>query len=258
MDHESPASDEPPDWPAIVSGVLVEARRRAGKGPALALRLAQQGVVGERGEKYSESSVSNWIRQRARPPADVVLAAAKAVGISLDERLGIGREPTEVDRQLAEMARRLGELEGRLEGRTAPPAPSIAARPASLDDLQQAVGELETDLNGIGRQLRRPWEEPEHISYADPAASEPRRLARRVSLIEARHLEVASMLGTLHRGRPAQPDPAAGEEALLRWLTALVTLLREELPALRQRAAEVVRSRGDDRIGRSVDGADSA
>ncbi len=63
-----------------------DARPEGGAPLALALRSAN---VGPESGTYSESAVSNWIKGRARPPADVVLAAASLYGISLDTRLGV-------------------------------------------------------------------------------------------------------------------------------------------------------------------------
>ncbi|MGH7883899.1 MAG: hypothetical protein ACREN8_13525 [Candidatus Dormibacteraceae bacterium] len=48
------------------------------------------------------------------PPADVFVAALKATGISLDERLGIGREPTEVEQQMASLKEELQKQRQRI------------------------------------------------------------------------------------------------------------------------------------------------
>ncbi len=51
------------------------------------------------------------------PPADALLAAAQAADISLDERLGIGREASQLERELRELraeVSRLGELTGEM------------------------------------------------------------------------------------------------------------------------------------------------
>src|SRR5207302_1942926 len=47
------------------------------------------------------SALYAYTNDRAVPPGDVLLAMALATGISLDDRLGIGRGPSEVQRQLA-------------------------------------------------------------------------------------------------------------------------------------------------------------
>jgi transcriptional regulator with XRE-family HTH domain len=75
-------------WDDVVRDVLDQARRAAGGGAPLAAALRAADVGPEAGT-YSESAVSNWIKGRARPPADVVLAAASLYGLSLDTRLGL-------------------------------------------------------------------------------------------------------------------------------------------------------------------------
>jgi transcriptional regulator with XRE-family HTH domain len=156
-------------WARAVSQILEDARRRAGKGPALASRLEQAGVMG-RGARYSESSISNWIRGRAMPPADVVLAAAKALGISLDERLGIGREPSDGDRQLAEMR----ELLARQEERS-------AAFEERLEDVVRAVtaAKSSADADDVESRLARievqVMELQEDLTEREPRAGSQRR-----------------------------------------------------------------------------------
>jgi hypothetical protein len=76
------------EWDAAAREVLERARRAAGGGSALAAALKAAGVGPESGA-YSESAVSNWIKGRTRPAADVVLAAAALHGISLDSALGV-------------------------------------------------------------------------------------------------------------------------------------------------------------------------
>jgi transcriptional regulator with XRE-family HTH domain len=70
-------------WEQAVRALLAQARQKAGGGNALALALRDAGVGPERGA-YSESAVSNWIKGRTRPPADVVFAAASIYGLSID------------------------------------------------------------------------------------------------------------------------------------------------------------------------------
>lgn len=88
--------------------VLDGARRAAGGGAALAATLRQAGVGPDAGA-YSESAVSNWIKGRTRPPADVVLAAASLYGLSLDRSLGIKAEDPEGNGQAGD--RPTGDLE---------------------------------------------------------------------------------------------------------------------------------------------------
>lgn len=70
----------------MIRTVLEESRRSAGGGAALAAALREAGVGPDTGA-YSESAVSNWIKGRTRPPADVVLAAASVFGVPLDPLL---------------------------------------------------------------------------------------------------------------------------------------------------------------------------
>ena len=73
-------------WELTARELLEEARRAAGGGSALAAALKDAGVSPDSGA-YSESAVSNWIKGRTRPHADVLLAACSLYGLSLDARL---------------------------------------------------------------------------------------------------------------------------------------------------------------------------
>lgn len=128
---------ELPDAAELVRDVLDEARRIVGSGPAFAERLRSQGVGPATG-LYSQSAVSNWINGRTMPPADVLIAAARIAGISLDERIhgatvaagrsgGPAVEP-ELQRQIDVLQAQMLEVYGRLglawpggEGRGGPP-----------------------------------------------------------------------------------------------------------------------------------------
>lgn len=123
------------DWSRVVQEVLDEARRSAGSGPALAERLEAAGV-GPDG-RYSESGISNWIKGRTMPPADVLLAAAVIGGISLDLKLAVtsvgeggdsatGEPGPTVDEKIAGIQRQINQLDALLEdlyGRTGHPYP---------------------------------------------------------------------------------------------------------------------------------------
>ncbi len=61
-------------------------------------------------KRYGNSAIYAYTNKRAVPPGDVLLAAALAAGISLDGELGIGREPTEVERQMQELRAEMAEL----------------------------------------------------------------------------------------------------------------------------------------------------
>jgi hypothetical protein len=67
-------------------------------------------------KRYGNSAIYAYTNQRAVPPGDVLLAAALAAGISLDEKLGIGRQPTEVERQMNELRAEMDELRGAVAG----------------------------------------------------------------------------------------------------------------------------------------------
>ncbi len=123
-----------PNWRAIVGELVDAARKEAGNGEALAQQLEALGVGGEKGGRYSMSAISNWVKGRTMPPADVLLAVAVVSGQSLDGKLaahghqlpgnaGDGRETdglkTELARLRAEMMHlysRVGEPYDRDEG----------------------------------------------------------------------------------------------------------------------------------------------
>lgn len=64
----------------IVRELLEEARRVAGSGPRLAAQLESMGIGPPDTNRYSESAISNWIRGRTMPPADVLVAASVIAG----------------------------------------------------------------------------------------------------------------------------------------------------------------------------------
>lgn len=108
-------------WDAVVRDVLDQARRAAGGGAPLAAALRAADVGPEAGT-YSESAVSNWIKGRARPPADVVLAAASLYGLSLDSRLGLAPQPaTDAPAEVDELRAAFHRLESLVQERLSPP-----------------------------------------------------------------------------------------------------------------------------------------
>ena len=68
---------------ATVREILDEARRVAGSGTRLAARLQELGIRPAETIRYSESAISNWIRGRTMPPADVLVAASLIAGLPL-------------------------------------------------------------------------------------------------------------------------------------------------------------------------------
>lgn len=131
-------------WDRVVRGLLEEARRRAGGGSAVANALCDAGVGPEKGA-YSESAVSNWIKGRTRPHADVVLAACSLFSLSIDQALGLqGEEEAQTgDATSSELARmkadidRLAELVTR-GGSTPPPTQDVVAVYGTRAEAQAA------------------------------------------------------------------------------------------------------------------------
>lgn len=112
-------------WDLIVRELLDQARRAAGGGGPLALALRSANVAPESGT-YSESAVSNWIKGRARPPADVVLAAASLYGLSLDARLGLAHDTAATQpNDVAELRAAVHRLESLVHERLAPPSGEV-------------------------------------------------------------------------------------------------------------------------------------
>lgn len=89
--------------------VLDEAARAVGTADALAVRMEPHVH-----KRYGNSAIYAYTNERAVPPGDVLLAAALAAGISLDDKLGIGREPSEAERQMAELRAEMAQLRGQV------------------------------------------------------------------------------------------------------------------------------------------------
>jgi len=80
MSDTTPDPD-PADEPAArVREILEDARRVAGSGSRLAARLEELGIGPPDTNRYSESAISNWIRGRTMPPADVLVGATVIAG----------------------------------------------------------------------------------------------------------------------------------------------------------------------------------
>ena len=133
------------NWDEIVSSVLAEARRYAGGAPGLSAALDRAGVSPDAGP-YSESAISNWVKARTRPPANVLLAAASLADISLDQRIGVTSATAEqpdtaaLRDELDELRRKHGRLEtlvSDLYGRVGVSFP----REPEADERGQAVSE---------------------------------------------------------------------------------------------------------------------
>src|SRR5207244_11163287 len=146
----------------MVQDVVIEADRRVStrhgerlnKGVGLALVLADEGYP------YQATAVRAWMRGETRPPPDVFLALAAKAGISLDERLGVGREPTDLERQVADLRATVEVLKSKV---LAPAAGGHApSGGAGLDDLLGRLGELEDQGVDLGTRLGRGWAGPGH------------------------------------------------------------------------------------------------
>jgi transcriptional regulator with XRE-family HTH domain len=123
------------DHAAVVRALVADADRRAAaldekvnKGEALAQLLAER-----EGLHYKPPSVRAWIRGDAMPPADVLLAVARSVGISIDE------VTSRTDGSQPQAAERLEALEGQV---------------ASLTDI---VNQLQETVVEQRRAKRREW-----------------------------------------------------------------------------------------------------
>jgi len=85
----------------LVARVIGEAKAKAGKADAL-LALIHPLL----NETYSTRSVSSWIKGPNMPNADVLLAAAKVSGISIDELLfgeSLRARQDRMDKELADL-----------------------------------------------------------------------------------------------------------------------------------------------------------
>ena len=147
MSFTADTPSAPPDWRAIVGELVEDARKAAGNGEALAQQLEALGVRGERGARYSMSAISNWVKGRTMPPADVLLAAAVTSGQSLDAKLaehingaaggrdqsGIEGLRAEVARLQAEMINLRGQIGQPVERSTAVDAEESTARTGTDD-----------------------------------------------------------------------------------------------------------------------------
>jgi hypothetical protein len=94
----------------IVHAVMVEAERAFGRADALAADM--EAHLLKRVTNSAIYSYTNDRDDRKVPPADVLLAAARAADISLDEKLGITRRA----RDLADMRAEIAELREEVAG----------------------------------------------------------------------------------------------------------------------------------------------
>lgn len=85
--------------------VLTEAERRFKRADVLAAEMEPHVQ-----RLYTNSAIYSYTNERAIPPGDVLLAAALAAGISLDGKLGIGQQPTEMELQVDELRTEVAQL----------------------------------------------------------------------------------------------------------------------------------------------------
>jgi hypothetical protein len=108
------SSDSVSSAAATVREILEEARRVTGSGARLAARLEELGIGPPDTNRYSESAVSNWIRGRTMPPADVLVAASSIAGYPL-ERPAVGGQSTDrLQDQIDALQAAVIDLYGRL------------------------------------------------------------------------------------------------------------------------------------------------
>lgn len=116
MVEESPRRSRPPRshdnaMAVLARQVLVEAERALDKADALAAAMEPHLQ-----RRYSDSAIYSYTNERSVPPGDVLLAAALAAGISLDEKLGIVRPRTETGREIDELRAEMDELRSVVAG----------------------------------------------------------------------------------------------------------------------------------------------
>ncbi len=120
---------------AVVASVIGQAIDEAGKALALAAKIEPL-----LGRTYAGRTVSAWSRGDIMPPADAVFAAAKATGISLDEKLDVGREPTEIEQRLASLEGELAELKEQVAELEVQKIDREAAEPATSTSERGTAG----------------------------------------------------------------------------------------------------------------------
>jgi hypothetical protein len=102
--------------------------------------------------RYSESAIYSYTNERSVPPGDVLLAAALAAGISLDEKLGIVRHRTETGREIDEQRAEMDELRSVVAGLQ----DRLTGERGQLPELQGAPTNLASSESGR-RARRREW-----------------------------------------------------------------------------------------------------
>jgi hypothetical protein len=154
----------------LAQQVLDEAVRAAGTADALAERMEPHVQ-----KRYGNSAIYAYTNERAVPPGDALLAAALATGISLDEKIGLVRKQSEVERQVEELRAEMSELRGivaDLQG-------GLDRRPETPD--RDAAPDMEA-IRAARRAAREEWARqssgdppPEQLPPASRSAGRPRQ-----------------------------------------------------------------------------------
>lgn len=118
--------------------------------------------------RYGNSSIYGYVNAHTVPPGDVLLAAALAAGISIDQKLGIATQQTQVERQ--------------------------------VDDLRTEMARLRSEVAELRSERRMPDnDQPDpQAAQADIEAAKRHRAARREEW--ARHSEASA--------QPPTPSPS--------------------------------------------------
>lgn len=149
-----------PDNPMAVLArqVLVEAERALDKAEALAAAMEPHLQ-----RRYSDSAIYAYTNERSVPPGDVLLAAALAAGISLDEKLGLPRPRSDTGREIDELRAEMAQLSGVVA--------SLQERlPGSADMPHDRQGLAGPPEDGARRARRRDWA---RSSEAGPPVQSP-------------------------------------------------------------------------------------
>ena len=132
----------------LAQQVLDEAVRAAGTADALAERMEPHVQ-----KRYGNSAIYAYTNERAVPPGDALLAAALATRISLDEKLGLARQQSEVERQVEELRAEMAEMRGilaNLQGGHG--SQDEAANQESAPDMEAILAKRRADREAAIRQ----------------------------------------------------------------------------------------------------------
>jgi hypothetical protein len=108
---------------ALAQEVVTEAKTAFATADKLAAAMRPHLLQQVSNSKIYQYTTRNKERKRNVPPGDVLLAAALVAGISIDEKLGLLRQVTEIDvlrAQFAEMREEMASLRAALAGHAGP------------------------------------------------------------------------------------------------------------------------------------------